>query len=169
VWSVAVSVRGPRPAGRGHWRYYADESVCFTRLIYMHEFDPLMAPPDGWGLLVEVTDPAEAPVPEARELIGRVRAGLSKVGALPEGCEVVDVRVILVDPAYVVFTRDNRRIVEEAHGFLRRYGVESLGRYGRWEYSSMGQVMRDGFAWAEGLKGRGGGGGGGASRAGVEG
>ena len=28
VLSVALSVRGPRPKRCGHWRYYADESLC---------------------------------------------------------------------------------------------------------------------------------------------
>jgi hypothetical protein len=151
VISVALSIRGPRPQGRGHWRYYSDESLCFTRLIYMHEFDPQLAPPDGWGLLVEITQPAELPVQETDRLLERVRADVAAAGALPEGCRIIDEHVMPVEPAYVVFSRHGRGAVDEAREFVRRHGVWSLGRYGAWEYSSMGQVMRDGFTWADKL------------------
>jgi hypothetical protein len=56
---------------------------------------------------------------------------------------------MIVDPAYVVFTVDNQPIIEQARDFLKNSGVTSLGRYGRWEYSSMAQVMRDGFCCGE--------------------
>jgi hypothetical protein len=148
VLSAAISVRGPRPAGCGHWRYYADESLVFNRLIFLHEFDPYGAPEDGWPLLAELTEPAEAPLPDANAVLARVRADLDRAGALPHGSEVVDQHLLLVDPAYVVFTPENARVVQRARDFLRRSGVEPLGRYGRWEYSSMAQVMRDGFEWA---------------------
>lgn len=149
VVSVALSIRGPRPRGRGHWRYYSDESLCFTRLIYLHEFDPALAPADGWGLLVEITEPAELPMQEHAALLARVRADVQAAGALPDDCRIVDEHVMPVDPAYVVFPRRGRDAVEEARQFLARHGICSLGRYGAWEYSSMGQVMRDGFAWAD--------------------
>jgi len=149
VLSVMLSVRGPRPTGRGHWRYYADESVAFTRLIYMHEFDPDTAPPDGWGLMAELLETARSPLQPDEEVIARVKADVERVGALPDDCRITDAHVRTIDPAYVAFTLDSRPIIEEASGFLRDHGVEPLGRYGRWEYSSMGQVMRDAYAWAE--------------------
>jgi protoporphyrinogen oxidase len=146
VMSVCLSVRGPRPEGRGFWRYYADESLIFTRLVYMHEFDPATAPNDGWGLLVEIVEPAEWPLHNSLRLLERVRADVERAGALPEGSQIVDEQLMLVDPAYVVFTPENRTVVAEAREFLARHDILTLGRYGRWEYSSMGQVMRDGFA-----------------------
>lgn len=153
VLSVAFSIRGPRPEGRGHWRYYGDESLCFTRLVYMCEFDPLMAPPEGWSLLAELIEPAEDPLASEDEIIERSRADLIRAGGLPDGCEIIDAHVLLLDPAYVVFTPENQRIVAAAHEFLAQHGITALGRYGRWEYSSMAQVMRDGFAWADELVG----------------
>lgn len=149
VLSVMLSVRGPRPSTRGHWRYYSDESVVFTRLIYMHEFDPATAPDDGWGLLVELVEPAERPPVPRDEVFNRVRSDVRKVGALPDGCEIIDTHLMLVDPAYVVFTVDNQATVESANEFLAEGGITTLGRYGRWEYSSMSQVMRDAFCWAD--------------------
>lgn len=149
VLSGTFSVRGPRPADSGHWRYYADESLVFTRLSFPHAFDPLSAPQDGWGILVEVTERSEDPPADPAVVLAGMRADLERAGALPPGCEIIDAHLIVIDPAYVVFTAESRQVAEEARGFLRSHGVEPLGRFGRWEYSSMGQVLRDGFACGE--------------------
>jgi protoporphyrinogen oxidase len=149
VLSAALSVRGPRPLGRGHWRYYSDESLVFTRLIYLHEFDPYCAPDDGWSLLAEITEPGEAQFFSTSDLFARVKADIERVGGLGEGCAVVDEHLLVADPAYVIFTPESVRTLELGRRFLAEGGVTPLGRYGRWEYSSMGQVMRDGFAWAD--------------------
>ena len=151
VLSVALGVRGPRPVGSGHWRYYADESLIFTRLVFLHEFDPGCGPADGWPLLVEITEPSEAPWLGRAELLARVRADLARVRAIPPGGEIVREEVMVIDPAYVVFGLDHQPVVDAAHRFLAGHGVTSLGRYGRWEYSGMASCMRDGLAWAEAL------------------
>ena len=153
VTTVALSISGPRPVGRGHWRYYADESVCFTRLVYLHEFDPDSGPVAGWGLLAELTEPSEAPRQPDDAVIRRVLADLDAVGGVPSGGAIVDACVLVSDPAYVVFDLEASHTIAESQAFLARHDVFALGRYGRWEYSSMAQVMRDGFALAAALRG----------------
>ncbi len=148
VLSIAVCVEGPRPQGRGHWRYYADEDLCFTRLIYLHEFDPGCAPPEGFPLLVEIPVRAEDPPPEDGPLFARVRTDLDAAQALPDGASIRSIHRMEANPAYVVFTPENQSLMEEAREFVLDKGVTPLGRYGRWEYSSMAGVMRDGFRWA---------------------
>jgi protoporphyrinogen oxidase len=150
VVSVALSVRGERPA-LGHWRYYADESLLFTRILFLHEFDPLMAPAEGWPLLAEIPQPAGQRRPDPRRLVARVCRDARRAGALTADAQVVDAHVMLADPAYVVFAHGIAATVAAARGFLAEHGIETVGRYGRWEYSSMGQNLRDGFAAARAL------------------
>ena len=152
VLSAAFSIRGPRPMGRGHWRYYADESVIFSRLMYMHEFDPECAPEDGWSLIAEVIQPAEDSFDDPQAVLARVQADIVRVGALPPGCIVVASHLLSADPAYVVFSVHDANVVERAKAFLAEFGIICLGRYGRWEYSSMSQVMRDGFDCGTGAR-----------------
>lgn len=149
VYSVQFSIRGKRPQNRGHWHYYVDESLIFTRLIYLHNFDPDHAPQDGWPLMVEVTEPAEYPVAAPEELIRRVQTDLNRIGVLPEGSQIIDEHVLVIDPAYVVFTPESQAVMQRARSFLEEHDVIPLGRYGRWEYSSMSGVLKDGFDWAE--------------------
>jgi protoporphyrinogen oxidase len=153
VLTVALSIVGPRPAEHCHWRYYTDESLIFNRLVYPHEFDPGCVPVDGWALMAEITAMAEAPLLPTQELLDRAIADIQRAGALPPDCRIIDRHLLIIDPAYVVFTLDNRAIVERARRFLTENGLLPLGRYGRWEYSSMEQVMRDGFACQEVLSG----------------
>lgn len=148
VITVAFCMEGPRPIGQGHWRYYADEDVIFNRLIFPHEFDPLNAPDDGWGLMAEITLPGTQPMPDAREVIARTRRDVERVGAL-HGGRVADARIILAEPAYVLFTEESRRVTAAAMAFLRSHDIEPMGRYGRWEYSSMAQVIGNAIRWGE--------------------
>lgn len=147
VWSIAICLHGPRP-NAGMWRYYSDESLAFTRLIYMHAFDTFAAPSACWGLLAEVVQPAEEAPLAAKELMRRVVADAAKVGAIGNDCLVLRVESWCCDPAYVVFTDTTEEIVQELQAYYGRHDVHLLGRYGRWEYLSMAQVMADALALA---------------------
>ena len=150
VRSVALSIRGPRP-NLGCWRYFSDPALVFNRLIFMHAFDPLTAPPEGWGLLAEITERGEdSPTPEAA-LLARVREDVARTGLLPTGCEVLACNTMEIDPAYVVFSTESAGILERTRRYLESRGVFPLGRYGRWEYSSMAQVINDGWSIGEHL------------------
>lgn len=153
VRSVALCLRGRRPRGTGHWRYFADEALCFTRLVFITEFDPLCAPPDGIALLAEITERAEDAPARADDLIARAWRDVRSTGILEPSASLLDARVLDADPAYVVFTPDAERVIARGRAFLSDQGITALGRYGRWEYSSMAQVLRDGFAFADALQG----------------
>jgi protoporphyrinogen oxidase len=146
VWTVALCIRGGEPADSGHWRYYGDEALCFTRLIFMNAFDPGAAPEGCWALLAEMIEPAEAPLPSKETMIRRVLEDATRAGVLGPGREVVGADAWAIDPAYVVFTGETEEIVAELTTWFAARDIHLLGRYGRWEYSSMAQVMRDGFA-----------------------
>jgi hypothetical protein len=152
VVSVTMSIKGPRPEGRGHWRYYADPSLIFNRLIYMHAFDPDSAAENAWGLLAEITEESEEPLADERAIVKRVHADAKRAGAIPADCQITESHILVADPAYVVFTIDTKEIVARARTFLEEHGIMTLGRYGTWGYMSMSQVMHDGFAWGEAMK-----------------
>ncbi len=150
VRSVALLIRGLRP-DLGCWRYFSDPSLVFNRLIFMHGFDPLTAPPEGWGLLAEITERGEDPPTPEAVLLARVHEDVERTGLLPEGSEIFACHRMEADPAYVVFTPESAGILERTRHFLEAQGVFPLGRYGRWEYSSMAQVVADGWSLAEKL------------------
>jgi hypothetical protein len=99
--------------------------------------------------VAEITEPSEAPAGDPTKTLGRVRQDIRRTGEIANDCRIVDEHLILVDPAYVVFAPGTEEIVRAAQDFLRDRSLTPLGRFGNWEYSSMTQVMRDGFSWAE--------------------
>jgi protoporphyrinogen oxidase len=149
VISVFIAIEGARPRALGHWRYFADESLCFTRLIFMHEFDPAMAPASGWGLLVEVSQRAEDPFGDSAELCQRAIADARRVGVIRATDRVLESRAEIVDPAYVVLADGDQEVIDGAMEFFGRFGIDCRGRYGMWKYSGMSQCLREGFEWAE--------------------
>lgn len=145
VVSIALNIKGPRPQDCGLWCYYADPSICFTRLIFMHQFDPRSAPDDGWGLLVELVQRGEDPEDDENLLIERVINDIHAVNMLTDDQTIIASKVMTLAPAYVVFSDETQTIVKQAAAHLLQHDIQPLGRYGRWEYSSMSQVMTDGF------------------------
>nr|AGZ94023.1 putative amine oxidase [Streptomyces sp. MMG1612] len=153
VRSVALSVCGPRPRGTGHWRYYPDPRLPFTRLVFMTEFDPATAPPHGWGLLAEVPERAEERPGPDRDLADAVWRAVAGTGVLPAGSRLAASHVMTADPAYVVFTPQNRAAMERVRACLSASGITPLGRYGHWEYSSMERALSDGLHWGRSRRG----------------
>jgi protoporphyrinogen oxidase len=152
VWMVGLCITGPRPKNRGKWRYYADESLVFTRLIHMHEYDADTCPEDGWSIMAEILERSDAPPRDVEALIARVEADVRRSGGLGEGCEIVARKAWRCDPGYVVESEDAARVTKEFAAALTPQNVHLLGRYGLWQYSSMGQVLRDGMVLARTLQ-----------------
>lgn len=153
VVMVYVAIEGARPA-LGHWRYYADETLSFNRLVFMHEFDPGTAPDGGWGLMCELTERSEEPLGCLGTRVTRALEDAIRVGVLGPEHRVLETAVRVFSPAYVAFTPESQKVRADATNYLRTHGITPLGRYGRWEYSSMAQVMRDGFSWGRQLADR---------------
>ncbi|MGV3617332.1 MAG: protoporphyrinogen/coproporphyrinogen oxidase [Fimbriimonas sp.] len=145
VVSIMIAVQGERPSSTGHWRYYADPEIVFSRLIFQCEFDPAAAPENGWGLLAEITYPSDDPPRDLDSLIERTLVDARKVGILRPSDVVLETKAILVDPAYVVFDRERREILQRLREFLLAYDVHLCGRYGLWDYNSMAQVISQGL------------------------
>jgi hypothetical protein len=85
-------------------------------------------------------------------VIDRVVRDARRAGAIGAEDELVGADAWTIDPAYVVFAEETEEIVAALKAWFEARDIHLLGRYGRWEYSSMAQVMRDGFALGARLK-----------------
>ena len=146
---LAFRIHGPRPSDRDHWHYYPDPKISFNRLVYMYRFDPFSAPPDGWGVMAEITERADGPRHDREALLRRTTTELVATRALPANCEIIGSHVIESEYGYVVFDDDREEIVARLQEYFVHNGIDLIGRYGRWEYTSMAQVLRQGNDWAQ--------------------
>ena len=82
-------------------------------------------------------------------LLRRTTTELVATRALPANCEIIGSHVIESEYGYVVFDDDREEIVARLQEYFVHNGIDLIGRYGRWEYTSMAQVLRQGNDWAQ--------------------
>jgi len=131
--------------------YFPDPSVPFTRITEPRNRSAVMSPPGQTSLVAEIPCASGDRLWSAddRELMELVRAPLQTVGWLREA-EYLGARVVRLRRAYPVLSLD----IEDAVGAIVGYlgGFENLmlaGRSGRFEYTWIHDVLRDGKDIAE--------------------
>ena len=149
VYSINLGVTREHISDK-HWIYFPEPEFPFYRAGFPMNFSPTLGPPGCSSLYVEVShQPTELSAPEA--LLKDVRRGLERAGIFhpDEDLAVADIRDIRY--AYVLFDQHRAcalpRILEE----LERRGIHSVGRYGRWEHTSMEDAIYQGKTLAEQL------------------
>jgi len=103
-------------------------------------------PPEG----VEVSTPSGGIV-EERDIYDSCLQGLRKAGILRADDRIVSRKMMVIDPAYVIYDRYRRVALPAIFQALEKEHLYSLGRFGGWEYSSMEDALRHGMQMAERL------------------
>src|SRR5580704_8305700 len=131
VFNLGFGAKGQKDV---HWVYYPDRETVFYRAgWYDNIFDA-----DRLSLYVEMGFPRDAPLGEGEvsRLRDRVLTDLGREGVVT-GQRLVAEHSVVLDPAYVHITKaslaEHARLAAE----LRRHGIWSLGRYGRWTYCAI--------------------------------
>jgi protoporphyrinogen oxidase len=83
------------------------------------------------------------------ELIARARTGMERAGIVRPDDEMVVADVKDLPYAYVYFDRHRAQAVPAILEELGRRGIYSIGRYGRWEHTSMEDAIAQGKRLAE--------------------
>ena len=112
----------------------------FYRVGCYSHFSPTMAPQGKAGLYVELADRA----PRLDEVLPEVIEGLVEMGVVESARAVRFARLRRIDHAYVIFDRRYFEAVATVQRFLEDNDIVSTGRYGGWNYSSMGDALRFG-------------------------
>ena len=135
-----------------HWVYFPEAEFPFYRVGFPMNFSPSLGPPGCSSLYVEVSHLPTVQVPQI-ELLREARKGLEKAGILMGDEKVVTSDVKDIRYAYVLFDRHRARVLPNIFAELERHGIYSIGRYGRWEHTSMEDAMAQGKRLAEQLDG----------------
>jgi protoporphyrinogen oxidase len=124
-----------------HWVYLPDPKLATYRLGCYSNAAPHMAPEGCSSLYVEFANDREV---NPREALGPVLAAISALGEPvgEENVDVLDVRTI--EFAYVIYDQSYAAARKTALDFYASRGVQSIGRYGKWVYSSMEDALIDG-------------------------
>jgi protoporphyrinogen oxidase len=142
VYSVNLGVARAGITNK-HWIYFPEPEYPFYRAGFPMNFSPGLGQAGCSSLYVEISHQPTVRIPEV-ELLKQVRRGLERAGILraTDPLVVQDVKDIYY--AYVLFDRHRARALPELLRELERRGIYSIGRYGRWEHTSMEDAIGQG-------------------------
>jgi protoporphyrinogen oxidase len=134
-----------------HWIYFPEHRYPFYRAGFPMNFSPSLGRPGCSSLYVEMSHQPTAQRRE-QELIETVRRGLEEARILRRSDELVLADVKNIHYAYVLYDRRRASAVPHILSELERRGINSIGRYGLWEHTSMEDAMAQGQRVAERLR-----------------
>ena len=145
IYNLNLGVRGRQPMPYS-WVYFPEKEFLFHRAGSVSACVPSVTPPGCYSLYVEFSYRGRKPEPAKL-----YRHALQKLGRLGwiRSERDIQVRVDLDLPgAYVVYDEKRESRVAELLAYYRKKGVQSVGRYGLWEYGSMESALKQGLAAA---------------------
>jgi len=149
VYSVNLGVARERLSDK-HWIYFPEPDYPFYRAGFPMNFSPSLGPPGCSSLYVEISHrPTEHSRPA--EVIRQVRGGLERGGILKPDDDILVADLRDIRYAYVLFDRHRAKVLPAILDELQRRGIHSIGRYGRWEHTSMEDAIDQGKKLAEHL------------------
>ena len=134
-----------------HWVYFPEPEYPFYRAGFPMNFAPSLGRPGCSSIYVEMSHwPKETRSTE--QLIEMAWQGLERAGILKPDDELVVADAKDLYYAYVLFDKHRQRAIPAMLAELERRGIYSIGRYGRWEHTSMEDAIAQGKQLAERLR-----------------
>jgi len=146
VLCVNLGIKGPQltPA---HWIYYPEDKFVFYRAGFYSNFAE--KPSQYQSVVLEITHkPGLGPKPLDR-LANSAVDDFNKTGFLTGDHIIEHVSTMSIPCAYVIYDAARRKALPVIMRYLEKNGIHSIGRYGRWEYSSTEDALREGMETAE--------------------
>jgi len=130
-----------------HWIYVPDREIPFYRVGFYSNISSGTCTPGTSALYVEVGISSEdLHVPNiVRELQPKVIAALEELGWI-DSHDITCLVTHVIEHAYVHFTEERDRLVEEITERLHHRGIHPIGRYGLWDYTGMEDAMESAMA-----------------------
>ncbi len=152
VYNVNLGVARERVSDK-HWLYFPEADYPFYRAGFPMNFSSTVCPKGSSSLYVEVShQPTDVRSPS--ELITQVWRGMERAGIFRPDDELLVADVRDIRYAYVLFDRHRARVLPAILAELGGRGIHSIGRYGRWEHTSMEDAIGQGKHLAERLRSR---------------
>ncbi len=137
-----------------HWLYFPEPEYPFYRIGFPMNFSLSLGRAGCSSMYVEMSHrPTEHQSTEA--LVTRARSGMEQAGILRPDDEIIVADVKDLHYAYVYFDRHRARALPAILAEFERRGIHSIGRYGRWEHTSMEDAIGQGKQLAERLRAQG--------------
>jgi protoporphyrinogen oxidase len=128
-----------------HWIYVPEDKWPVYRVGSFSNANPAMAPEGCGSLYIELSD-RDTPVDVLRP---RIEEMLVQMNLIQSPSQIRFMQTRRIPNAYVIYDFNYHESRETLLSFLKDLGIQSIGRYGDWNYSSMEDALLDGKRMAE--------------------
>jgi protoporphyrinogen oxidase len=126
-----------------HWVYFAEPSYPFYRIGFLSNLSPHMSPHGTSALAVEISCLPSTP-PSLEKVREQTISSLLSCGILRSDDAILAEKTILIKHAYVIYDRFRSQHLPLIIQFLSSHHIYPIGRYGRWEYTTMEEAILQG-------------------------
>jgi len=126
-----------------HWIYFPEEEFVFFRVGFPSNFSESTYPKGASSIYAEVSYSITRPIDKS-SLTQRIVEDLIKGGIICKEDAIRVLDVVDIRYGYIIYDRNYRKSVSAILNFLADNDIFSIGRYGRWRYMSMEDVILDG-------------------------
>jgi protoporphyrinogen oxidase len=124
-----------------HWAYLPERRYRAYRLGFYNRFSEAMAPAGREGVYIEI---AHSPKAREGDLVASAVSDLLTLGAIDHSGDAEVIAPVRIPSAYVLPDQNYALARRRIHHDLTARGIQMIGRYGRWEYSSLDDALGQG-------------------------
>lgn len=121
------------------WLYIPQKDIIFYRLSFPMNYSEKMVPLGTSSICAEYSYIGDKLFTD-EEIIERTIDDLVKINIIKKD-EVIFKKLVEINPGYVIFDFNKEKNLKIIKDFLKEQNIFSIGRYGKWEYSSMEEAI----------------------------
>lgn len=144
VFNFGIKGRLKKELEEAHWIYVPDRTIPFYRVGFYSNISETICPKDCSSIYVEVgKNGVELDTTDiSTSLQNRVIRNLEDIGWIDPG-SIICSAVHIIEFAYVHFSKNYDEVVPIILKKLKSYDIFPLGRYGKWDYTSIEDCILD--------------------------
>ncbi|MCG2711311.1 MAG: FAD-dependent oxidoreductase [Candidatus Omnitrophica bacterium] len=136
-----------------HWIYFPEDKFCFFRVGFPTNFSKGVAPCKTSSLYAEVSYSKFRQI-DKKKIAASIETDLVKAGILNPGDKILTRHINDIKYGYVIYDKLYRYNIKIINDYLLKNNIYSAGRFGRWKYMSMEDVILDGKLISDFIKKR---------------
>ncbi|MBU1087625.1 MAG: FAD-dependent oxidoreductase [Candidatus Omnitrophica bacterium] len=149
IYNLNLGIDRPEISDK-HWIYYPEDKFSFFRVGFPMNFSHNTAPRGKSSLYAEVSYSKNKPL-DKQGIDKLIHQDLIKAGILRPDDKILVSHVNDIKYAYVVYDHNYRDCLKILNDFLTANNIFPVGRFGKWKYMSMEDVIVDGKLIAQEL------------------
>ncbi len=134
-----------------HWVYYPEDKIVFYRAGFPTNFSMDVAPAKRTSIYAEISYSGRKELDKEKAIAETIN-NLKILGMIENESEIELCLPVDIKYGYIVYDVNRSHAVDTIKGYLKRFGLYPIGRYGGWRYMSMEDVILDGKEIAEVLR-----------------